>query len=95
MKRNQNLTDDQTKRDVEIMEKLKAFDTPTITNMVATYPRDENCLGLYYPWYGNWYTDSTLKYMFPELRRLCGYVVTATYGLPDPDYSHGSLQVNL
>lgn len=90
MKRNWNLTEDEIKRDVEIMGKLKAFDTPTITNVVATYPKDENCLGLYNPWYGNWYTDSTLKCMFPELGRLCGYVVTATYGLPDPNYSHGS-----
>ena len=69
------------------MEELKQFDTPTITNVVATYPNDkENCLGLYHPWQGEWYTDQTLKCMYPELGRVVGYAVTCVYGLPDPDY---------
>ena len=35
----------------EIMEELKQFDTPTITNVVATYASNkEFCLGLYDAW---------------------------------------------
>jgi hypothetical protein len=35
--------------DTELLELLKEFDTPSITNVVATYPHDKNlCLGLYY-----------------------------------------------
>lgn len=68
----------------ELLEKLKQYDTPTVTNVVATYPGDlEHCLGLYNPWEGRWYTDQTLKCMYPELGRTAGYAVTVTYGLPD------------
>lgn len=66
------------------LELLKKFDTPSITNVVATYPDKDYCLGLYHPWYGKWYTDETLKCMYPELGRTVGYAVTCTYGLPDP-----------
>lgn len=71
----------------EELEQLKRFDTPTITNVVATYPDKDYCLGLYHPWYGKWYTDETLKCMYPELGRTVGYAVTCTYGLPDPEFS--------
>ena len=67
-------------------KELEQFDTPSITNVVATYPDKEYCLGLYHPWKGKWYTDQTLKCMYPELGRRAGYVVTCTYGLPDPNY---------
>jgi regulator of RNase E activity RraA len=79
---------EQTKREMELLESLKKFDTPTITNVVATYPHDkENCLGLYDPWACNWYTDQTLKCMYPELGRLVGYAVTVLYGPYSPDYT--------
>jgi 4-hydroxy-4-methyl-2-oxoglutarate aldolase len=72
----------------EKIEKLKQFDTPSITNVVATYPNNkESCLGLYNPWDINWYADQTLKCMYPELGRVAGYVVTCVYGLPDPNYN--------
>ncbi|QNM04857.1 RraA family protein [Qiania dongpingensis] len=72
----------------EVLEKLKQFDTPSVTNVVATYPGDmEYCLGLYHPWNTKWYTDETLKCMYPELGRLAGHVVTVTFGLPDPKFS--------
>ena len=33
------------------LKKLEQFDTPSITNVVATYPEDQElCLGLYDPW---------------------------------------------
>jgi regulator of RNase E activity RraA len=58
----------------EIIEKLEKIDTPTISNVVATYPRSDNCLKLYDAWYGSWYTDQTIKCMFPELGPRVGYV---------------------
>lgn len=85
-----NITPEQLKHEQEVMEELKNYDTPSITNVVATYPNDDNCLGLYHPWHGDWYTDQTLKCMFPELGRMCGYAVTCEYSLPDPCYKRGS-----
>lgn len=70
----------------EKLEKLKKFDTPSITNVIATYPEKEYCLGLYHPWRGKWYTDENAKIMYPELDRTVGYAVTCTYGLPDANY---------
>jgi len=71
----------------EMLEALKNFDTPSITNVVATYPGHPLCLGLYNPWTENWYTDQSIRCMYPELGRLVGYAVTCVYGLPDPNFS--------
>jgi len=71
----------------ELLEKLKEYDTPSVTNVVATYPKDPVCLGLYNPWTQNWYTDQSIRCMYPELGRTVGYAVTCTYGLPDANYS--------
>ena len=71
----------------EMLEELKGFDTPSITNVVATYPDNPLCLGLYNPWSENWYTDQSIRCMFPELGPTVGYAVTCVFGLPDPDYS--------
>jgi regulator of RNase E activity RraA len=71
----------------EMLEELRNFDTPSITNVVATYPEHPLCLGLHNPWSENWYTDQSLRCMYPELGRTVGYAVTCTYGLPDPNYS--------
>lgn len=70
----------------EMLEELKNFDTPSITNIVATYPKNKLCLGLYNPWTMNWYTDQSIKCMYPELGRTVGYAVTCVYGLPDPNF---------
>lgn len=87
----ENISKEQLAEEQRIMEELCAYDTPSITNVVATYPNDEeNCIGLYHPWEGKWYTDQTCKCIFPELGRRCGYVVTCTYGMPDINYQHGS-----
>jgi len=56
----------------EILKELENFDTPSITNVVATYPSNPLCLGLYNPWVENWYTDQTIKCMYPELGARCG-----------------------
>ena len=70
----------------EMLEELNNFDTPSITNVVATYSQRPECLGLYNPWSENWYTDHSVRCMYPELGRRVGYAVTAVYGLPDPNF---------
>jgi regulator of RNase E activity RraA len=71
----------------QMLEELKNFDTPSITNVVATYPTSPLCLGLYNPWTENWYTDQTIRCMYPELGRLVGHAVTCVYSVPDPSYN--------
>lgn len=71
----------------DILEELRNFDTPSITNVVATYPDHPLCLGLYNPWSENWYTDQSIRCMFPELGRTVGYAVTCVFGVPEPAYS--------
>jgi regulator of RNase E activity RraA len=66
----------------EILAGLRKIDTPTITNAVATYPGAKTCLGLYDPWTENWYTDSSIRCLYPELGPVVGYAVTCAYGLP-------------
>lgn len=68
------------------LEALCEFDTPSITNVVATYPESPLCLGLYNPWTENWYTDQTIRCMYPNLGAQVGYAVTCVYGLPDPNF---------
>jgi regulator of RNase E activity RraA len=69
-----------------MIEELRNFDTPSITNIVATYPNNPLCLGLYNPWTQDWYTDQTIRCMYPEMGPVVGYAVTAVYGLPDPSF---------
>ncbi len=71
----------------EMLAELRKFDTPSITNVVATYPQHPLCLGLYNPWTENWYTDQSIRSMYPELGPIAGYAVTCVFGLPDPGYS--------
>ena len=68
----------------KMLEKLRQFSTPTVTNVVATYPNNPHCLGLYDPWKGRWYTDQSVHCVFPELGRRIGYTLTMVVSLPDP-----------
>lgn len=77
--------------DQELLEALKRFNTPSITNVVASYPHDSNCLGLHNPWTENWYTDQSIQCMFPDLGPRVGRAVTCVCGLPDPTYDRLSL----
>jgi len=77
----------------EIFEGLRTVDTPTITNVVATYPKNPLCLGLYNPWTENWYSDTSIRCIYPEMKPTVGYAVTCVYGLPDPNFS-GRLSFN-
>ncbi len=70
----------------EMMKALCEIDTPTITNVVATYPGDPLCLSIYNPWTMNWYTDNTLRCWYPEMGAVCGFAVTAVYSVPDPNF---------
>jgi len=54
----------------EMIAELCQFDTPSITNVVATYPTSPLCLGLYNPWSENWYTDQTLRCLYPNSARV-------------------------
>lgn len=67
---------------------LRKIDTPTITNVVATYPKNPLCLGLYNPWTENWYTDTSIRCMYPEMGPRIGYAVTCVYGMPDPNFQN-------
>ena len=71
----------------DLFAELRKIDTPTITNVVATYPKNPLCLGLYNPWTENWYTDTSIRCMYPEMGPIVGYAVTCVYGLPDPNYA--------
>jgi 4-hydroxy-4-methyl-2-oxoglutarate aldolase len=70
----------------ELLAALRGIDTPTITNVVATYPTNPLCLGLYNPWTEHWYTDASIRCIYPELGPVIGYAVTCVYGMPDPNY---------
>lgn len=71
----------------DILEALRDFDTPSITNVVATYPQESICLGLYNPWTEDWYTDQTVRCMYPDLDPMVGYAVTCVFGPPDPGFN--------
>src|SRR5579872_5643325 len=65
--------------DNEIIQKLCNFDTATICNVVATYPDSDICLKLYDSWRGEYYTDASIRCIYPEYRPVCGYAATAWY----------------
>ncbi|MCC6175950.1 MAG: RraA family protein [Chloroflexi bacterium] len=75
--------------DEQLFEELRKIDTPTITNVVATYPGNKLCLSIYNPWTENWYTDTSIRCVYPELGPTVGYAVTCIYGMPDPNYPKG------
>lgn len=76
-----------TKAPDSTFDQLLKIDTPTITNVVATYPKNPLCLGLYNPWTENWYTDSSIRCIYPEMGPRIGYAVTCVYGMPDPNFA--------
>ena len=70
----------------QMLAKLRSFSTPSLTNVIATYPDNHHCLGLYEPWKQNWYTDQSVRCIYPELGPRVGYAVTVVYSLPDPNF---------
>jgi len=63
----------------QILQKLCNFDTATICNVVATYPESDICLKLYDSWRGEYYTDTSIRCIYPEYQPVCGYAATAWY----------------
>jgi 4-hydroxy-4-methyl-2-oxoglutarate aldolase len=70
----------------EMMEKLLKYSTPMVSNVVATYPKNPHCLRLYDPWMGKWYTDQSVRCIFPEMGRRIGYAFTMVVSVPDPKH---------
>jgi regulator of RNase E activity RraA len=64
---------------VRIIRELRKFDTATICNVVATYPESDICLKLYDAWRGEYYTDTSIRCIYPEYAPVCGYAATAWY----------------
>lgn len=73
--------------EAEIIQALRRFDTATICNVVATYAGSDICLNLYDAWQGKYYTDQTLRCMYPEFGPICGYAATAWYSEASADYA--------
>lgn len=72
----------------DLFDRLNRVDTPSVTNVVASYPtKKDECLGLYDPWTINWYTDQSIRCIYPELGARSGYAVTCVYGPVDPGYT--------
>jgi len=65
--------------EVRIIQELRKFDTATICNVVATYPGSDICLELYDAWRGEYYTDTSIRCIYPEFEPVCGYAATAWY----------------
>lgn len=72
---------------VGIIRELTKFDTATICNVVATYPGSDLCLGLYDAWRGEYYTDTSLKCVYPDLGPVCGFAATAWYSDERPEHT--------
>ena len=74
------------KSESELFKTIENHNTPAITNVVATYPDNPVCLGLYNPWQENWYTNNSIDCVYPELGARAGYVVTCVFSLPDQNF---------
>lgn len=72
--------------EVRIIRELTKFDTATICNVVATYPGSDICLGLYDAWRGEYYTDATIRCIYPEYPPVCGYAATVWYSDQRPEH---------
>jgi 4-hydroxy-4-methyl-2-oxoglutarate aldolase len=79
---------DSHEEEVRILKELRKFDTATICNVVATYPGSDICMKLYDPWRGEYYTDTSIRCIYPELGSICGYAATAWYSDEKSQYSN-------
>jgi regulator of RNase E activity RraA len=70
----------------DIIEGLREIDTPTISNVVATYPKSDDCLKLYDAWHGRWYTDTSIKCVYPDMGPVVGYVATVVFCEESEEY---------
>src|SRR4030095_15972144 len=42
---------------------------------------------LYNPWTENWYTDTSIRCIYPQMGPVVGHAVTCVYGLPGQNYA--------
>lgn len=42
---------------------------------------------MYDAWYGHWYTDTTIKYLFPKFKPIVGHVATVIFYKASEKYS--------
>ena len=75
------------------MQELQEYDTPTVSNAVATYPGKATCLSLFDPHETLWYTDDHLHSLYPDLGARCGFAVTCVYGVPSGNEALGMADV--
>lgn len=54
---------------------------------MATYAGSDICLSIYDAWWGEYYTDASLRCMYPELGPQCGYAATCWYSDKKPEYT--------
>ena len=73
------MSDQERREEVRIIQELRKFDTATICNVVATYPGSDLCLKLYDAWRGEYYTDTSVRCIYPEHGPVCGYAATAWF----------------
>jgi 4-hydroxy-4-methyl-2-oxoglutarate aldolase len=73
--------------EVQIIQELRKFDTATICNVVATYAGSDICLELYDAWRGEYYTDTSVRCIYPEFGPVCGYAATAWYSDEKPEHA--------
>ena len=69
---------------IEELKNLIRHPSPMSLQPIRAIPSAQ-CL--YNPWHEHWYTDQSLRCMYPDLGRTVGYAVTCTYGLPDPNFN--------
>jgi len=84
------MSQESLKEQVRIIRELTRFDTATICNVVATYPGSDICLKLYDAWRGEYYTDTSVRCIYPDYPPVCGFAATAWYSderaeYPKPD----------
>ncbi|MHB8108352.1 MAG: RraA family protein, partial [Candidatus Cryosericum sp.] len=73
------MSEQERREETRIIQELRKFDTATICNVVATYPGSDLCLKLYDAWRGEYYTDTSVRCIYPEHGPVCGYAATAWY----------------
>ena len=63
--------------ELEMLQALRILTPRPSPTWWPPIPLNPLCLGLYNPWTENWYTDQTIRCMYPRAwanRRLCGHL---------------------
>jgi hypothetical protein len=72
----------------KLIAEIEQYDTPSVTNVVASYPlREKLCMGIYSPWTQHWSSNNDLHCHFPEMGSRAGFVVTYVIGMQEPGFN--------